>query len=67
MPVIITKVIKMKFYNRENELEVLQKADSLSKKHSVMSVLIGRRRIGKTALALKVNQDAIYFFTSKKD
>ncbi len=57
----------MKFYNREQELEILQKADSLSKKHSVMSVLIGRRRIGKTALALKVNQDAIYFFTSKKD
>jgi AAA+ ATPase superfamily predicted ATPase len=67
MQVIITRVIKMKFYNREEELKVLQKADRLSKKHSVMSILIGRRRIGKTALALKINQDAIYFFTSKKD
>ena len=57
----------MKFYNREDELNLLQKADRLSKKHSIMSILIGRRRIGKTALALKINENAIYFFTSRKD
>ncbi len=57
----------MKFYNREDELNLLQRADKLSQKHSIMSILIGRRRIGKTALALKINKDAIYFFTSKKD
>jgi len=57
----------MKFYNRENELHTLKRADALKEKHSVMSILIGRRRVGKTALALQVNKDALYFFTSKKN
>ncbi|MEA1892379.1 MAG: DUF234 domain-containing protein [Campylobacterota bacterium] len=57
----------MKFYNREDELNVLKRADTLKEKHSIMSILIGRRRVGKTTLALKVNKDALYFFTSKKN
>lgn len=57
----------MKFYNREDELALLQRADVLKEKHSIMSILIGRRRVGKTSLALRVSDDAIYFFTSKKD
>ena len=41
----------MKFYNREKELEVLKKADSLKSQKSIMTMLIGRRRVGKTTLA----------------
>ena len=43
----------MKFYNREKELEVLKKADSLKSQKSIMTMLIGRRRVGKTTLALQ--------------
>jgi AAA+ ATPase superfamily predicted ATPase len=57
----------MKFYNREKELKILKKADKLKHNHSIMSLIIGRRRIGKTTLALKVNKNSIYFFVSKKD
>jgi len=57
----------MKFYDRETELSLLKKADSLKEKRSVLSLIIGRRRIGKTALALRVNEKAIYFFVSRKD
>lgn len=44
----------MKFYNREKELALLEKADKLKAKHSLMTMLIGRRRVGKTALALQL-------------
>jgi AAA+ ATPase superfamily predicted ATPase len=56
----------MKFYNRENELELLKKADKLKEKRSVLSLIIGRRRVGKTTLALKVADNPIYFFISRK-
>jgi len=39
----------MKFYNRENELVVLQDLSGIPDK-SVMGVIIGRRRVGKTEL-----------------
>jgi AAA+ ATPase superfamily predicted ATPase len=59
----------MKFYNRENELNILQKADRLKEKQAIMTMLIGRRRVGKTALALqKFSSDTtLYFFISKKN
>ncbi len=59
----------MKFYNRELELEVLKKADSLKSKYSVMTMLIGRRRVGKTTLVLQnYSQDrVVYLFVSKKN
>ena len=59
----------MKFYNRKKELSLLQKADDLKKKHSIMTMLIGRRRVGKTALTLQnYNKDKkLYLFVSKKD
>lgn len=41
----------MKFYDREQELEILSKAEKMKVKRSIMTVLIGRRRIGKTTLA----------------
>ncbi len=58
----------MKFYNRENELKLLKAADKLKDKHGIMSMLIGRRRVGKTALTLQPFGDDIklYFFVSKK-
>lgn len=58
----------MKFYNREDELGLLEKADSLKTTKSIMTILIGRRRIGKTTLALQnySNDKVLYFFVSKK-
>ncbi len=59
----------MKFYNRENELAILKKADSLKEKHSIMTMLIGRRRVGKTTLALQPfsSDITLYLFVSKKN
>jgi AAA+ ATPase superfamily predicted ATPase len=59
----------MKFYNREGELALLRKADQLKAKRSIMTLLLGRRRVGKTTLALqKYSDDAVvYLFVSKKD
>lgn len=59
----------MKFYNREKELEILKTADRLKQKHSIMTTLIGRRRVGKTTLALQDFSSGIklYFFVSKKN
>lgn len=59
----------MKFYNRENELALLKKADDLKSRRSVMTLLIGRRRIGKTTLALQPFTEGkkLYFFISKKE
>ncbi|RXK12275.1 ATPase [Halarcobacter mediterraneus] len=58
----------MKFYNREKELEILKKADILKYQHSIMTMLIGRRRVGKTTLALQKysKEQVLYFFVSKK-
>ena len=59
----------MKFYNRNNELALLKKADALKNEHSVMTILIGRRRIGKTTLALQpfTKEPKLYFFVSRKE
>lgn len=58
----------MKFYNRENELSILKKANNLKEKQAIMTMLIGRRRIGKTTLALQPfsKEETLYFFVSKK-
>lgn len=40
----------MKFYDRETELKILRKNREMSKKNSVLTVITGRRRIGKTRL-----------------
>jgi AAA+ ATPase superfamily predicted ATPase len=59
----------MKFYNREKELSLLRDADKLKLKHSIMTLIIGRRRVGKTTLTLQnySNDKVIYLFVSKKD
>jgi hypothetical protein len=58
----------MKFYNREHELEMLRRAEELSVSESQMTVLTGRRRIGKTKLMLRFTEGktAVYLFVSRK-
>lgn len=57
----------MKFYNRDLELGVLAKNWEQSAGHSMMTTLIGRRRIGKTSLLLKSveNTRYLYLYVSK--
>lgn len=57
----------MKFYNREKELQNLRAIEEASKVSSKMTVLVGRRRIGKTTLIKKAYSDRVYFFVSKKN
>jgi len=59
----------MKFYNRINELAELKRIKNLSFiEHSRMTVLTGRRRIGKTSLLMKSVEDelTVYLFVGKK-
>lgn len=57
----------MKFYNREEELDTLQKNWEQSNSQSVMTTLIGRRRTGKTSLLLKSVEGVrhLYLYVSK--
>jgi AAA+ ATPase superfamily predicted ATPase len=57
----------MKFYNREKELKNLRKIEESSKDSSKMTVIVGRRRIGKTKLIQEAYKDKIYLFVSKKN
>lgn len=58
----------MKFYNREEELAALDKLIIKSKNQAQMTMVVGRRRIGKTSLLKKAsdNQQSIYLFVAKK-
>lgn len=58
----------MIFYNREKELAVLKDVAEMSKEESQMTVLVGRRRIGKTSLLLKSTEGnpTLYFFILRK-
>ncbi|MDE6513767.1 MAG: ATP-binding protein [Muribaculaceae bacterium] len=61
----------MKFYNRTSEIKELQRIQQLAfSSHSRMTVITGRRRIGKTSLALeatKGNAPTVYLFISRKN
>lgn len=57
----------MKFYNREKELQNLRAIEEASKESSKMTVVVGRRRIGKTTLIKKAYNDRVYLFVSKKN
>lgn len=59
----------MQFYNREKELEKLTLIRSRSLVHAQMTVLVGRRRIGKTRLILESLKDErfLYFFIARKE
>ncbi|MCP5045704.1 MAG: ATP-binding protein [bacterium] len=59
----------MKFYDRKLELKRINSLINISReKGSRVLVITGRRRIGKTRLALESvkNTDALYLFTKKK-
>ncbi len=58
----------MKFYARENELGLLEKQYKATENSSTMAVITGRRRIGKTSLAIKYAKEkaSLYLFISKK-
>ncbi|CAA6801981.1 MAG: archaeal ATPase, fused to C-terminal DUF234 domain [uncultured Sulfurovum sp.] len=57
----------MKFYNREKELQNLQEIEEGSKESSKMTIVVGRRRIGKTTLIKKAYTNQVYLFVSKKN
>jgi hypothetical protein len=59
----------MEFINRENELLLLDETHERSLRSAQMTVIIGRRRIGKTSLAIKAfeNKLYLYFFISRKN
>lgn len=57
----------MKFYNRNSELATLSRILTQSKEESRMTVIMGRRRIGKTELARKCGDTTLlYFFVARK-
>lgn len=57
----------MKFYDRKKEIEILRRNWEKSAEHSLFTVMIGRRRIGKTLLLLKTEQEQkmLYLYVSK--
>lgn len=57
----------MKFYNREQELKNLQAIKEASFQSSKMTIVVGRRRIGKTTLIKKAYDERVYLFVSKKN
>ena len=58
----------MKFYDREQEMAALQKIEALSAHEAQMTIITGRRRIGKTTLIKKsfTGIPLVYFFVGKK-
>jgi len=68
MAVAAMEVAKMKFYDREPELNRIRNEVNKLKHHSSIIVLAGRRRIGKTRLIVEAFKDKpfLYFFVGKK-
>lgn len=61
----------MRFYNREHEMAELKRIEALSfTRNSRMTVITGRRRIGKTSLIKNAFKDSehplLYFFIARK-
>lgn len=57
----------MKFYNREKELQILSNMAQQATVSSRMTVIVGRRRVGKTTLVREAYPQSIYLFVSRKD
>lgn len=59
----------MKFYDREKEIAQLRQWEELSLEYAQMTVVVGRRRIGKTTLIKKAMEGrmTLYFFVAKKN
>ena len=60
----------MKFYDREKEISRLREIEQASLSNAQLTVVTGRRRIGKTQLILKATESAaepaLYFFVARK-
>lgn len=58
----------MRFYDRKEELEILENIYSQSHEYGKLTVITGRRRVGKTLLAGKFAEEKkhLYFFIAKK-
>lgn len=58
----------MQFYDREKEQVTFEEIKKMSENGGQMTVLTGRRRIGKTALLVKccANQPTLYLFVTRK-
>jgi len=58
-----------KFYNREEEKELLKAIEIRSNESAEMTFVVGRRRVGKTALLKNTftSGKTLYFFTTKKN
>ena len=66
----VTKFMTMRFYDRTNELAELQRIKNLSfNDHSRLTVVTGRRRIGKTSLIMRSIEDSptVYLFVGRKN
>ena len=58
----------MRFYDRDKELKTFSEIQKASESEARMTVLVGRRRIGKTELVLRCGNDnpLLYFFVARK-
>jgi AAA+ ATPase superfamily predicted ATPase len=63
----VIKLLLMKFYDRINEMETLAKINMQSTENACFTVVVGRRRIGKTSLLLKAfeHKPMLYLFVSR--
>ena len=52
----------MKFYDREEEISILRENEQLAERNAMFTVLMGRRRVGKTALVTKAFEDRQYAY-----
>ena len=59
----------MKFYDRKHEIEILQEIEELSSEYAQMTMMVGRRRIGKTTLLKNafMKTPVLYFFVGRKN
>jgi AAA+ ATPase superfamily predicted ATPase len=59
----------MKFYNRTSEITALQSIEQASAEMAQMTMMVGRRRVGKTTLLKNAFNSApfLYFFVAKKN
>lgn len=58
----------MRFFDREKELTLLRNILNVSQRTAQLTMITGRRRIGKTSLVLKAYEGTplLYFFVSRK-
>ena len=53
----------MKFYDRETEIQELMRIDELAQNSAQLTVLIGRRRTGKTTLMVRAFGQEVRTYT----